>query len=51
MLLEQVYSSSSFESKTWDLKVVLNFFLGGKVTCLGLNLAHGVGGFVCISSL
>jgi hypothetical protein len=31
--------------------MVLDFFLGGEVTCLGLNLSHGVGSFVRVFSL
>jgi hypothetical protein len=40
---EQVCSSSSFESLIGDPKVVLDFFLGGEVTSLRLNLSLGVG--------
>jgi hypothetical protein len=37
-----------FESTTYDLKVVIDFFLSGEVIGLGLNLSLGVGGFVRI---
>jgi hypothetical protein len=47
---KQVCSSSSFESLISDPKVVLDFFLGGEVTCLGLNLSFGVGGYVRVLS-
>jgi len=44
---EQVHSSSSFESTTSDPKV-LDFFLGGEVIGLGLNLSFCVNNFVHI---
>jgi hypothetical protein len=47
---EQVPSSSSFESTTYDLKVVLDFFLGGEATNLRLNLSLSVGGSMHIFS-
>jgi hypothetical protein len=40
---EHVHSSSFSESLTNDPKVVLDFFLGGEVTCSRLNLSLGVG--------
>jgi hypothetical protein len=40
---EQLRSSSSSKSITWNLKVVLDFFLGGEVASLGFNLSCGVG--------
>jgi hypothetical protein len=43
---EQVCSSSSFEPLTGVPKVVLDFFLGGEVIGLGLNLSLGVGGSI-----
>jgi hypothetical protein len=47
---EQVRFSSSFESTTYDLKVVLDFFLGGEATNLRLNLSLSVGGSMHIFS-
>jgi len=47
---EQVRSSSSFESTTYDLKVVLDFFLGGEATNLKFNLSFNVGGSMHILS-
>jgi hypothetical protein len=47
---EQVHSSSFSKSLTSDLKVVLDFFFGDEVTCLGLNLFLGVVSFVHIFS-
>jgi hypothetical protein len=48
---EHVHSSSCFEWRTCDLKIVLDFFLGGEVISLGLNLSLGVGGYVCVFNL
>jgi hypothetical protein len=45
---EQVRFSSSSKSLTSYLKVVLDFFFGGEVTCSRLNVSLGVGGFVFI---
>jgi hypothetical protein len=45
---KQVHSSSFSESLIGDPKVVLDFFLGGEVTGLGLNPSLGVGDFVRI---
>jgi hypothetical protein len=47
---KQVRSSSSFESLIGDPKVILYFFFGGEVTCLGLNLSLGVDGYVHVLS-
>jgi hypothetical protein len=43
---KQVRFSSSYKSTIGDLKVVLNFVLGGEVTCSWLNMSFGVGNFV-----
>jgi hypothetical protein len=45
---KQVHSSSFFKSITGDLKIVLDLFLGGEVTGLGLNMSLGVGNYVHI---
>jgi hypothetical protein len=41
----------SFEWTTCDLKIVIDFFLGGEVISLRLNLSLGVGDYVCIFNL
>jgi len=51
ILFEQVSSSSSFESTTYDLKLVIDFFLSVEVTCSRLNLSLGVGNYVHVFSL
>jgi hypothetical protein len=45
---DQVHFSSSSKSTNCDLKIVIDFFFSGKVTCLKFNLSLGVGNFVCI---
>ncbi len=50
ILSEQVCSSSSSKPSTDDLKIVLNFFLGGEIRSLGLNLSLGVSNFMRIFS-
>jgi hypothetical protein len=47
---EQVCSSSSSKSLTSDPKIVLDFFLNGEVTSLGLHLSLDVGSFMHIFS-
>jgi hypothetical protein len=43
---EQVHSSSSFESLTNDMKVVMDFFLCDEVTSSRLNMSLRVGGSI-----
>ncbi len=50
ILFGQICSSSSFESLIGDPKIILDFFLGGEVTSLRLNMSIGVGGFVHVFS-
>jgi len=48
MSSKQVHFSSSFESLTDDLKVVLDFFLGSEIISLRLNLSLGVSSSVYV---
>jgi len=51
ILSEHVCSSSSFDSTTYDLKVVLDLFFNGQVTFSRLNLSLGVGNYVHVFRL
>ncbi len=46
ILSEHVCSSASSESITCDMKIILDFFLGGEVTNSRLSLSLGVGGCI-----